>query len=256
MNLPLAEKYARKALALEPDLAEAHASLGIVYTYWGKFADAEKELKRALDLNPNYVMAHHWWALHLVCLGRLEEALAENDRARQLDPFSLPVNNLRMFPLLGLHQYDRAAEQAETLAAIIPQSSAGHGYLAGVYWIEGRVPDALAEERKAATLAHLPARLRDLDEVAAAFARSGVRAAQVKFAQLKEKGYKGVYSANEIACQYGLAGDKGKVLEWLNQTCRDSELDCYLNLRSFPELDCVRSDPRFHDLLRRMGLEQ
>jgi TolB-like protein/DNA-binding winged helix-turn-helix (wHTH) protein/Tfp pilus assembly protein PilF len=256
MNLPLAEKYAQKALALEPDLAEAHASLGIVYTYGGRFADAEKELRRALDLNPNYVMAHHWWSLHLACFGRLEESLAENERARQLDPFSLAVNDMRVCALVGLHEYDRAVEQAETLAAINPQSPAGHDWLARIYWIEGRVPDALAEERKAATLAHLPARLRDLDQVAAAFARSGLHAAQVKFAQLREKGYKGTYSAFDIACQYGVVGDKGKVLEWLNQACRDNELGCYYSVRSAPEFDCVRSAPRFHDLLRRMGLEQ
>ncbi|MGA2326497.1 MAG: winged helix-turn-helix domain-containing protein [Bryobacteraceae bacterium] len=256
MNLPLAEKYAQKALALEPDLAEAHASLGIVYTYQFRFADGEKELRRALDLNHNYVMAHHWWSLHLACFGRLEESLAENERARQLDPFSLAVNDMRVCALVGLHEYDRAVEQAETEAVIGPQSSSPHTWLARIYWIQGRVPDALAEERNAATLAHFPARLRDLDAVAAAFARSGVHAAQVKFAQLKEKGDKGAYSAFEIALQYGVVGDKGKVLEWLDQAFRDKGLDWYLNAKSSPELDCVRSDPRFHDLLRRMGLEQ
>jgi TolB-like protein/DNA-binding winged helix-turn-helix (wHTH) protein len=255
VDLPLAEKYARNALALEPDLAEAHASLGIVDTYRGKFADAEKELRRALDLNPNYAMAHQWWCIHLTFFGRLEEALAENDRARQLDPFSLPVNNSRMFPLLGLREYDRAVEQAETEAVISPQVSNPHEWLARIYWIEGRVPDAIAEERKAATLAHRPERLRDLDEVAAVFARSGVRAAQVKFAQLTEKGYKGAPGAFKIACQYGVVGDQGKVLEWLNQAFRDNELDCYVSLKSAPELDCVRSAPQFHDLLRHMGLE-
>jgi TolB-like protein/DNA-binding winged helix-turn-helix (wHTH) protein len=254
-DLPLAEKYARKALALEPDLAEAHASLGIIEDYQFKFADAVKELRLALDLNPNYAMAHHWWCLHLVIFGRLEEALAANERARQLDPFSLPVNNSRMFPLLGLHEYDRAVEQAETEAVIDPRGSEPHKWLARIYWIEGRVPDAIAEEGKVATLEHRPARLRDLDEAAAVFARSGVRAAQVKSAQLREKGYKRLYSAFEIACQYGVVEDEGKVLEWLDQAFRDNELDCYLNAKSAPEFDCVRSDPRFHDLLRRMGLE-
>lgn len=255
-DLPLAEKYAHKALALQPDLAEAHASLGIAYTYGGKFAGAEKELRRALDLNPNYVMAHHWWALHLVCFGRLEEALAENDRARQLDPFSLPVNGLRMYPLLGLHQYDRAVEQAETLAVIGPRSSLPHGLLARIYWIEGRVPDAIAEERKTATMKHLPARLHDLDEVAAAFARSGLRAARVKSAQLKEKGYKSTYLALDVAYQYGVVEDKGKVLEWLNQASRDNDADWNISSRTAPEFDCVRSAPGFHDLLRRRGLAQ
>jgi tetratricopeptide (TPR) repeat protein len=251
-----AEKYARKAMAIEPDLAEAYASLGIIDTYRYKFPDAEKELRRALDLNPNYVMAHHWRSLYLLYLGRLEEALAENERARQLDPFSLPVNHLRVYALLGLHQYDHTLEQAETEAAIDPRSPYPHVQMARVYWIEGRVPDALAEERNAAALTHAPVQSRDLDEVAAVFARSGLRAAQVKSAQLKEKGYKSAYIALDIAHQYGLVENKGKVLEWLNQAFRDKNSYLMFSSRTAPEFDCVRSTPGFHDLLRRVGLEQ
>jgi TPR repeat protein len=100
-----------------------------------------------------------------------------------------------------------------------------------------------------------PARLRDLDEVAAVFARSGVRAAQLKFAQLKEKGYRSVYPAFQIARQYGVVEDKDKALEWLDQAFRNNELESCLNARSAPEFDCVRSEARYHDLLRRMRLE-
>jgi len=254
-DLPLAEKYAQKALALEPDLAEAHASLGIIDAYRYRFPEAEKELRRALDLNPNYVMAHHWRSLYLLNLGRLEEALSENERARQLDPFSLPVNHLRVFALLGLRQYGRALEQAETEAAIDPRSPYPHVQMARIYWIEGKVPDALAEERNTAALAHLPVRPRDLDEVAAVFARSGLRAAQVKSAQFKEKGYKGAYLAVQVAYQYGLVEDKGKVLEWLDQAFRDNDGGDEGWARAAPEFDCVRSTPGFHELLRRVGLE-
>jgi tetratricopeptide (TPR) repeat protein len=198
-------------------------------------------------------MAHHWRSLYLLGFARLEEALAENERARQLDPFSFPVNHLRVYALLGLRQYDRALEQAETEAAIAPGSPEPHWEIARIYWIEGRVPDALAEEKNAATLAHLPLRPRDLDEVAAVFARSGLRAAQVKSAQLKEKGYKGAYLAVQVAYQYGLVEDKGKVMQWLNQAFRDNATSW---VRATPEFDCVRSTPGFHDLLRRFGLEQ
>ena len=254
-DLPLAARYARKALALEPDLAEAHASLGIVDAYRYRFPEAEKELRRALDLNSNYAMAHHWLSLYLLDLGRLEEGLAENERARQLDPFSLPVNHLRVFALLGLRQYDRALEQAETEATIDPQLPDPHAQMARIYWIEGKVPEALDEERKAAALAHLPARPRDQNEVAAVFARSGLRAAQVKSAQLKERGYKGAYRALQVAYQYGLVEDQGKVLEWLNQAFRDRSGDEGW-VKTAPEFDCVRSDSRFHDLLRHVRLEQ
>ena len=255
IDLPMAEKYARKALALEPDLAEAHASLGVIDSNRNRFPEAEKELTRALDLNPNYAMAHHWRSQYLLGLGRLEEALAENERARQLDPFSLPVNHLRVFALIGLRQYDRAVEQAETEAAIAPLLPDPHAQTARIYWIEGRVPDALAEERRAAALAHVPVPPRDLDEVASVFARSGLRAAEVKSARLKEKSYKRAYPAFQVAYQYGLVEDQRKVLEWLNQAFRDGGGDEGW-AKAAPEFDCVRSTPGFHDLLRRVGLEQ
>ena len=268
MDPPLAEKYARKAVALEPDLAEAHASLGVACVYQRKFAEGEKELKRAIELNPNYAMAHHWYSQYLLILGRLTEALAENDRARQLDPFSLPINYLRGVMLLGLHEYDRAVEQLERAAAINPQSPLPHDELARIYWIEGRVPDALAEERKVAALEHDPALLHNQEEIAAAYAKSGLPGAQLKAAQLEERGYEtnrqeqesgapsdelDYYSALFVAFQYGLLKDREKVLHWLNQSCHErTDLDSYE--KSAPEFDFLRSDPRFQDILRRMNL--
>ena len=264
-DLPRAERYARKAVALEPDLAEAHASLGITCVYQNIFAEGEKELKRAIELNPNYAMAHHWYSLELLTLGRLTEALAENDRARQLDPYSLPINYLRGVMLIGLHEYDRAAEQLEKTAAISPQAPGPHEQLARVYWIEGRVPDALAEEMKVVALAHLPALLRNQGETAADYAKSGLLGAQLKAAQLKERDYEinrraqesgapsnGYYSTLFVAFQYGLLKDRKKVLHWLNQACH--EQGCLgIYGKSAPELDFLRSDPRFQDLLRRMN---
>ena len=265
-DLPRAEKYARQAVALEPDLAEAHASLGIAAVYQHKFAEAEKELQRALDLNPNYAMAHQWYSLDLLALGRLTEALAENDRARQLDPFSFPINYLRGIMLLGRREYDRALEQLEKAAAINPQSASPHEQLARIYWLEGRVPEALAEERKAATLAQDEALLHDQEKVAAAYAQAGPRAAQLKAVQLRERGYAArrqkqengarshdFYSALFIAFQYGLLKDKGKVLDWLDQDSHQPSADLIIYLKSAPEFDFVRSDPRFQDLLRRMN---
>jgi serine/threonine protein kinase/TolB-like protein len=264
-DLPRAERYARKAVALEPDLAEAHASLGITCVYQNKFAEGEKELKRAIELNSNYAMAHHWYSLELLTLGRLTEALAENDWARQLDPYSLPINYLRGVMLIGLHEYDRATEQLEKTAAISPQAAGPHEQLARVYWIEGRVPDALAEEMKVVALAHLPALLRNQEETAAAYAKSGLLGAQLKAAQLKGRDYEinrqaqesgapsnGYYSALFVAFQFGLLKDREKVLHWLNQSCLE-QVCLGVYGKSAPELDFLRSDPRFQDLLRRMN---
>jgi tetratricopeptide (TPR) repeat protein len=120
-----------KALALEPDLAEAHASLGLILLYTYRFPEAEKELRRAIELNPNYSMAHHWYSLALHCLGQPAQALAENNRAVQLDPFSLPVNYLRSNILMALHENDRAVEQVQATIAIFPNSPLPHDLLPG-----------------------------------------------------------------------------------------------------------------------------
>jgi TolB-like protein/DNA-binding winged helix-turn-helix (wHTH) protein/Flp pilus assembly protein TadD len=265
-DLPLAETYARKAVALEPDLAETHASLGITCVYQQKFVEGEKELKRAMGLNPNYAMAHHWYSLQMLALGRLNEALAENDRARQLDPFSLPINFLRGVMLLGLHEYDRAVDQLERASAISPQPVDPHEQLARIYWIEGRVPDALAETRKVAALAHDSTLFHDQEEIAAAYAKSGLPGARLKAAQLKERRYEAKqqeqeggapsdesYNALDVALQYGLLKDREKVLHWLDRASHEpGDLNVYM--KSAPELDFLRSDPRFQDLLRGMKL--
>ncbi len=175
-DLRRAEEYARKALALQPDLVQGHVSLALAEESEYKFGDGEKELKHALELNPNYAMAHHWYARHLLIFGRLTESLAENDRVRQLDPFSFTGNIMRGVILTGLRQYDRAIEAFEKSAAVNPQSPIPHDLLARIYWIERKVPGALAEERKSAALARSPERLHDQDEIAAVYARTAVAA--------------------------------------------------------------------------------
>lgn len=196
----LEEEFARKALALEPSRAEGHASLGIAAVYEHKFVEADEELKRAIALNPDYAMAHHWRSLQLLALGRLIEALVENDRARQLDPFSLPINCVRGSILLGLHEYDRAAEQLELAAAVNPRSAAPSQELLRIHWIAGRVPEALAEQHKVASLAHDPALFQDEAEIAAVFAKAGLRAAQLRSACLRESGYQRNQQTRAVPC--------------------------------------------------------
>lgn len=93
-----------------------------------------------------------------------------------------------------------------------------------------------------------------MDAGAAVFVKSGAHVAQLKFAQLKEKAYQDPYFALQIAYQYGIAGEKNKVLEWLNQSLSDEDGDRFFSLNSAPEFDCVRSDPGFQRLVHRLGL--
>jgi TolB-like protein/DNA-binding winged helix-turn-helix (wHTH) protein len=272
VNVPLGESYARKAVELQPDLAEAHASLGIAVQYQCKFAEAAKELSRAIALNPNYAMAHHWYAIHLRSLGRLQEALAENDRARRLDPFSLPINFQRTAILGDMREYDQAIGQAEFTSAIAPPSRNGvHIMLAAIYWRQGHIPEALAEQRKDTQLAPNPAPiLRDLDAVAQAYASAGLRAALLKRVQLHERACRATPDVHAqplepcdsfaVAADYASLGDKGKTLYWLERGLKTSSASSGslswlpAALENAPEYDFLRSDPRFRALMRRMGL--
>jgi TolB-like protein/DNA-binding winged helix-turn-helix (wHTH) protein/Tfp pilus assembly protein PilF len=256
VDLPLADEYARKAISLQPDLADGHASLGIVRLSEYRMADAEKELRRALELNPNYAMAHHYYASYLLGLGRPADALAENDRARQLDPFSLPINTMRGLILIGLRRFDQALDQFERAADIAPQSPFVHVWLARIYWLEGRAPEAIAEAKQAGTLAHSAQQLSDQEDVAATYAKSGPRAARLKLAQLMERHYKGNYEAMWVAFQYGTVEDGPKVLHWLDEALRAREDNFPLQAKTAPEFDFLRTDPRFQALLRRIGLPQ
>jgi tetratricopeptide (TPR) repeat protein len=255
LDFPLADEYARKAISLQPDLADGHASLGIVRMGEYHMASAEQELRRAIELNPNYAMAHHYYAGYLLGLGRPADALAENDRARQLDPFSLSINTMRGLILIGLRQFDQALEQFDRAVEISPQSPFAHIWLARIYWLEGRAPEAIAEEKQAGTLAHSAQQLRDQGEVAAIYAKSGLRAARLKFAQLMERHYRGNYEAMWVAFQYGTIQDGPKVLQWLDEALRAQEAFPF-HAKTAPEFDFLRADPRFQDLLLRIGLPQ
>jgi TolB-like protein/DNA-binding winged helix-turn-helix (wHTH) protein len=249
----LAEEYARKAVALEPDLAETHVSLAFAQQCLYRFADAAGELKRGMELNPNYVPAHQFYALYLATTGRLVEALAENDRALQLDPFSLPVNNLRGFILVGLRRYDRAVEHLRVTAEIDPKATDPLLQLARIYWLQQRAADALAAERKAASAESSEVLLRGQADVEATFAKSGLRAACLRSVQLKERAHT-PGGALFIPLQYGFLEDRRKVLEWLDRLLGQRNYATAMLLKTAPEFDFMRSDPGFQDLLRRVGL--
>ena len=221
-----------------------------------QFADAERELKRGIELNPNYVTAHQFYAIYLLTMGRAGEALAENDRALQLDPFSLPVNNMRGFILVGLRQYDHAMQQLRIVLEIAPEERGPREQVVRIYWLQGRGAEAVAEERRIASLAHSARWARGLVEVQAAYEKGGFRSACLKSAQLMELLYEHprLFEGFLIPPQYGDVGDDRKVLEWLDRLLRERGYANALLLKTAPEYDFLRGDPRFQELLRRTGL--
>lgn len=252
----LAEDYARKALALDPALAEAHVSLGFALVCQRRFAGGEKELKRGAELNPNYVAAHQLSATYLLVMGRLDEALAESDRALQLDPFSLPVNNMRALILIGMHRLEEAEEHERIAAQLSPLQATPLQNLARIYLLQHKVSEAVAAEAKAAALVSGSASAAyagGLANVETAFSRSGFRAGCFRLVQLREETG---FSTSTLSTYliYGLLQDKQKVLEWASSQIGKKGYAGIYHFNSAPELDFIRSDPRFQDLLRRIGI--
>jgi TolB-like protein/Tfp pilus assembly protein PilF len=253
-NFKQAEEYSRRALSLEPDLAEAHVSLGMANFYQYNLTVADSELSRALDLNPNYAMAHHARSGYLLSLGRATNALEENDRARQLDPFSIPINTLRAVILIGLRRYEEAADQVRATLELAPRTAVLHNLQSRIYWLQGKAPEAIAAQKQAGSFAPAPQIVRDQDEVAAVFEKGGLRAARIKAARLMEKDAEAQFGSISIALQYGTIENRPKALYWLEKSFRAQEGNLLLLTKTAPEFDFLGSDAQFQALLNRLAV--
>jgi serine/threonine protein kinase/tetratricopeptide (TPR) repeat protein len=250
--MPQVKVAAAKALELDPALAEAHTSLA-----WAKFHDwdwpgAESEFKRALELNPSYVPAHSWYGEYLMAVGRFDEALAEMNRAMELDPLS-PVTNLA--PGLRLYysrQYPQAIDQFQKTMAMDSLFVPAHVFLGRAYEQTARFPDAVAEFRKALELSE-----GDTNELAAlghALAISHQEGEARKILQqLTERSQQTYVQPTWVGVIHIGLGEKDQAFDWLQKAYEDRSA-WLVYLRVDPFFDPVRSDPRFIDLTRRVGL--
>ena len=243
---------ADRALAIDDSLAEAHTSLAFHYHQSWRWEEAEKEFKRAISLNPNYPTARHWYQILLIALGRNDEALAEIKRAQELDPLSpvLEVNIGEAYVQMG--DFDSAMEHAKRLVQLDPNFSLAHQIYGLAYLKQRRYAEATAEfqqnvtnDRSAFSLAHLGHTL----------AMAGRR--DEAMAVLKE--LEGMYTKRESLAQYQAAvyaglGDKDQAFGWLEKgfQARNATL---VFVKFDLTFDALRSDPRYADLLRRMGLK-
>jgi TolB-like protein/DNA-binding winged helix-turn-helix (wHTH) protein/Tfp pilus assembly protein PilF len=246
MDLALAEKYARKALSLDPELAEAHASLGVTLLVERRIREAQPELLRAIDLNPNYAMAHHYYSSYLLTRGLPEDALAENDRARQLDPFGVAVNSMRTLILISSHRFNEALVQAANLAELAPQNPVGYGYLARVYRLLGRVPESLEAEKKVGIAKHQDEWVRDQAELEEIYKHEGLQPTLLRAPQLMEK-HKDPVGA---AFVYGNLRDSERVLQLLRANWDNANVA--LEIKSAPEFDFLRHNPLFQEIEHRV----
>jgi TolB-like protein/Tfp pilus assembly protein PilF len=249
-----AKKAALKAIELDDTLAEPHASLAfIAETYEWDWPAAERQYKQALELNPGYAQAHNWYGGYLTYTGRFNEGVAEAMRARELDPLSLPLNNALAGRLLAAGRYDEALRQVQTTLELDEHFAPAHQTLGWVYLHGGKQDDAIREFQNALELAGAADTDIQLD-LGFAYAVSGrPNEARRILANLKQLYQQGIVPATSLATLHGALGESNEAFVWLEKAYqeRDPQLTYLKAGRRFEPL---REDPRFGQLVRRVGL--
>jgi TolB-like protein/DNA-binding winged helix-turn-helix (wHTH) protein len=251
--LPQAKAAALKAVELDDSLAEGHAVLGIVYLEFDwNWPAAEREMRRALELNPSSI-AHLYYAEYLASLGRRDEAVTEIERARSVDPFSLRVMSEGVFWEFIAHNYDFAIQAGRAALASEPNDAPLYSYLALIYALQKRYPEAIDLAEKG----------RRMDEsafiaamVASTYAAAGRRADAERILNGISQEIKEQYSCSyEVSAAYVALGEVNQAFHWLDKAY-DDRSTCMVALKQDPRFDGLHSDPRFQNLLRRVGFPE
>jgi TolB-like protein/DNA-binding winged helix-turn-helix (wHTH) protein len=254
--LPKARIAASKALELDDTLSQAHHSIAWVnYALDWDFKSAEAQFRRATELNPNDVTAHLWYGMFLAQRGRINESLAEMKHAQELDPLSLMVNGLAATPLLESSQYDAAIEQTNKVLQMDPSNGLAHWMLLTAYERKGDLLKAIEEREKQAELwgQNPETAAKQVAPLRKAYAASGAKGYWLSV--LDSFGPKPEH-ADPYAMATALArvGDKGRAFALLEKSCAAHSDEFLYNVHGEPAFDSMRADPRFKDLLRRIGL--
>jgi len=250
--LASAKRAAAKGLRIDKTLAEAHTSLAHAHLHEFNWPAAGAEFKRAIELNPNYPAAHFYYANFLVARECLDEAIAEAQRAQALDPVSLPAGSNTASVLYHARLYGLAIEQSLKVLDMDRNFARAHEDLGRAYEQKGMYEQAIRALRMAVTNSgRSPAYLGSL---AYAYAVSGHRKEAAKlFEELRKVARKRYVSAYVFALVCAGLKDKDGAFAWLRKAC-DEYSSALIFLKVNPRFAALRSDARFHDLLRHVGL--
>jgi TolB-like protein/Tfp pilus assembly protein PilF len=246
---PKANEFARRALLLDETLAGPHTTLAyVLLQYDHDFAGAEREFKRAIELDPNYATAHQWHGEMLVDVGRFDEAFVEIRRALELEPLSLPINWDYGRFLYMARRYDESLAQHKKTIELDPGFARAHRTLAEVYRVKNDYANALDERAKFFELVGQP---QNAALIRATFAKEG----WTGFLRLVISENSPLTDSNNhwaIAKAYVNLGEKEKAFAELNRAY-ENRISSVLWLKVEPQFDPLRSDPRFQQLLQKMG---
>ncbi len=252
--MPKTKEAAEKALQLDPSLPQAHTLLAweLCFSEY-QWAECEKELQRAIEVNPDYAFAHATYGWLLTQTGRTQAGLEESRRGAELDPLSLDTNIYYGQNLYLNRHYNEAVDQLKKTLEVEPNFWFAHAYLGRSYRSLGRLPEAISELQKAEELSGGIAETRS--GLAVTYAAQGNQAEARKILE-KLKVQKDPYVPSEnIAAVYAALGDKDHAIEYLRKAFEEGSVyPAFAKID--PELDSLRSDPRFIELLRKVGLEK
>lgn len=253
--LPKAKEAALRAVEIDPNLAEAHSSLGLVKVYYDhEWSVAESEFRKALLLNPSLVLAHQRIGSYLTFMGRFEESIKHYETALELDPFSLQINTNLATTYFLRGEYERATNHLKRTSELEPQYMPTVFVQGCVYIQQGRLADAIEQFQSIYKLddeAYLA-----LGFMGYAHALAGQRAeAETILNVLEEISQRRYVSPYSMLVIYLALGPEERVFELLDKIHADrNEWSVWLNVS--PELRTVRNDPRFKSLLRRVGFPE
>jgi TolB-like protein/Tfp pilus assembly protein PilF len=251
--MPKAKAAAVKGLEIDEDLAEAHVSLGYVgFTYDGDWPAAGKHFEQALTLNPAYSSTHTFYALYLSSLGRSEEALEVAKRALDLDPASPAVSHSLAVQLYLARKFDQAIEQAQHTLEMEANFAISYAVLGEVYLAKGMYREGLPALEKYSALSRRSA--TSLAFLGYSHARLGERKEALRMIEeLKAASQQSLARALFVALVYAGLEDKDQAFTWLEKAYEERfNRLAYLKVEAL--WDPLRSDPRFTDLLRRVGI--
>jgi TolB-like protein len=248
---PKVISFARKALVIDPGLTEAHVMLANVLQEEWHWSEAEAEYKRALELNPNNAEAYQWYAMWLVCQGRPDEAVTSIRRARALDPDGVSGGSVAWI-LFQSHRYEESIRESSSTLAIQPDNVANLTTLGFALIANNRPAEAIPGLERAVSLSGSPASTGILIR---AYAHAGRRSDALKLlADLKRRKNAGYVPAGAFVNAYLGLGDKEQAFYWLEQAYKEQS-NILQFLKSHPYFEPIRSDPRFADLVHRVGLD-
>ena len=255
-TVPKAVINAKKALAVDDTLAEAHAVLGISYDGEWDWAAAEREFQRALELDPNNARAYVLYSIHLEFLGKIDQVFDYLQRSVRLDPLNLNGLDNLAEAYIYARKYTQSIEQSKKNLEIDPTHANAHFHLGYAYLLAGRYDLWLEEWEKGARFNNDAEALTRVEAAKREYPKSGYRGALKRALAVEEEQAKRIYTDPAwIAGHYAFLGEKDQAFAWLEKAFAEKS-DFLLYLKIHPNFDSLRSDPRYADLLKRMGLPQ